>query len=118
MKETKLSTYDDLLLFTIDWRNRTTTKQLIDSLVPLHITLWIIINDDIEEEYQLPVGAQLNLRTYRVGYNIGFAGACNIAINIAKKYNKLYILHMNNDIILSETEKFIQFITLFKNNTL
>ncbi len=106
--------FDDLLLFTIDWRNRHITQQLIDSLAALPVTLLIIINDQLPEAYSLPEGATLKIEIYRTGRNIGFAAACNQAIEIAEKQAAQYLLHMNNDLQLESKAQLIKFISIFK----
>ena len=109
--------FSELLLFTIDWRNRATTQQLIDSLAALPATLWIIVNDPLPETYSLPKDAVLSIKTYRTGANIGFAAACNRAIKIADQESAQYLLHMNNDLQLESAEQLLKFISLFKVNT-
>jgi len=106
--------FDELLLFTIDWRNRPVTQRLINSLASLPITLWIIINDDLAATYSLPAGAQLSLKKHRIGRNVGFAAACNQACMLASQQGANYLLHMNNDLQLSLAEQLLPFITLFK----
>lgn len=112
-----MSNINDVMLFTIDWRNRTQTNRLIASLAELDSTLYIIVNDDLQIDYTIPPNSVLRVKIHQTGKNRGFAAACNIALEIAQREGFDYLMHFNNDITVTDISKLIYFINIFKNNT-
>jgi N-acetylglucosaminyl-diphospho-decaprenol L-rhamnosyltransferase len=97
-------------LFTIDWRNRGETNGLIACLANLPARLLVVVNDSLPASYSVPANAAIGVDILQAGRNIGFAAACNLALRIAKKRGATQVVHLNNDLRVSNLETFSRYI--------
>jgi len=71
MTDRENQAFEQLFLFTIDWKNRTSTNELISSMVTLDLMLHLYINDNDQEEYLVPDSTNLKIKLYHTGKNRG-----------------------------------------------
>jgi GT2 family glycosyltransferase len=90
----------DKLFFTIDFFNRDATQRLINSLDGVIDEFWVIVNDSDSYNY-LSLVTEIHIEV--IGYNSGFAYACNRALLLAKRNNRKYIVQINNDAFFRES---------------
>lgn len=104
---------DRTFIFTIDWRNRDSTQNLIDSIANLPAILRVVVNDDLDAHYYVDKDCRLKVHTLQLGKNTGFAAASNYALNKARSKGMLYVMHLNNDIIVPDVSELIEFVESF-----
>jgi GT2 family glycosyltransferase len=105
---------NSILLFTIDWANRSQTNNLIESLSNWDGHLLIIINDDGPVNYPaLQRQIKLKVELLQTWKNLGFSQACNLAISVAHARKLPYLMHFNNDVTVDNLTELGRFVNEF-----
>ncbi len=102
----------------INYNNYEDTIECINSLREIsykNYKIVVVDNNSANQSVDILNNAFLDVEIVQAGKNLGFAGGCNIGINLALENRAEYVLLINNDTVVDK-DFLAEMISSFKNN--